>query len=68
MNNVRQYLKSRRKAELQAIHQFWFPGEPMVTTREELESRRAAKKKGKAKESGGKKAQGPVLSPVGSKA
>ena len=37
MSTVRQFLKDRRKAELQGMHQFWFPGESMVTTRDELE-------------------------------
>ncbi|MFQ5655521.1 MAG: hypothetical protein ACE5GW_12425, partial [Planctomycetota bacterium] len=39
MKALRQFLRARRKAELQTIHQFWFPGESMLTTREELESR-----------------------------
>lgn len=38
MSTVRQFLKDRRKAELQGMHQFWFPGESMVTTRDELEA------------------------------
>ncbi|MEM7164022.1 MAG: helicase-associated domain-containing protein [Planctomycetota bacterium] len=39
MINVRSYLHGRRKAELQTIHQFWFPGESMLTVRGELETR-----------------------------
>ena len=39
MSGVLEHLRERRKAELQGIHQFWFPGASMLTTREELESR-----------------------------
>lgn len=39
MINVRTFLHDRRKAELQTIHQFWFPGESMLTTRGDLEAR-----------------------------
>lgn len=39
MINVRSFLTGRRKAELQTIHQFWFPGESMLTVRGELENR-----------------------------
>ncbi|MEM7260654.1 MAG: helicase-associated domain-containing protein [Planctomycetota bacterium] len=36
---VQDVLKRRRKAELQTIHQFWYPGESRLNTRDELERR-----------------------------
>ena len=39
MTGVKQFLRARRKAELQTIHQFWFPGEARITRREDLEKR-----------------------------
>ena len=41
MKVVKDFLKSRRKAELQTIHQFWFPGEPTTGARDALEDRLA---------------------------
>ncbi|MFN0060315.1 MAG: helicase-associated domain-containing protein [Planctomycetota bacterium] len=39
MRDVKEYLHRRRKAELQTIHQFWFPGESRLGSRDELEQR-----------------------------
>ncbi|MCA8958924.1 MAG: helicase-associated domain-containing protein [Planctomycetes bacterium] len=39
MTGVQDLLKRRRKAELQTIHQFWYPGESRLSTRAELERR-----------------------------
>lgn len=39
MISVRDYLRRRRKAELQTIHQFWYPGESRLSTRDDLEKR-----------------------------
>lgn len=39
MSNVREFLRRRRKAELQTIHQFWYPGESRLSTRDDLEKR-----------------------------
>ncbi len=39
MTGVKDLLRRRRKAELQTIHQFWYPGESRLSTRDELERR-----------------------------
>ena len=36
---VRDFLRRRRKAELQTIHQFWYPGESRLAARGDLEKR-----------------------------
>ncbi|MGE3164584.1 MAG: helicase-associated domain-containing protein [Planctomycetota bacterium] len=39
MISVHAFLSDRRKAELQTIHQFWYPGESRLTERVDLERR-----------------------------
>ncbi|MGA1202218.1 MAG: helicase-associated domain-containing protein [Planctomycetota bacterium] len=39
MSTVTEFLGRLRKAELQTIHQFWLPGEPVQTSRQELQVR-----------------------------
>ena len=36
MSLVQDILDNRRKSELQTMHQFWFPGEAMISARDEL--------------------------------
>lgn len=39
MTDLGNFLQDRRKAELQTMHQFWFPGESRLSVRSDLEER-----------------------------